>query len=975
MVRNLNTKIALILAFIILAVYVLYTKEITLGLDLSGGSSLRYELPQPKDSTKPIEEIVDETIAVFRKRIDSIGLKSIPIRKQGDKEILIDLPGMAKSEVENIIKIIQSQGNLEWLLVAEDEQDKDAPDEIAVSLEEEGSKLVEFLKKTETEKGGWNLETDLTPLDLSMEINGREAHFRWFPTDENTLIKSGRQIPGAGTTFDTIRAGTASTDVQIASIYFTLIKMYKDPAWRFSGKDILSVQPSYDRSRMPAVGFDLVPERANDFGEFTREHIKKQLAIVLDGKVATDPVIQAELPGSGIISGPPPKGFLPQEQKQLLTVLRSGSISVKPILRSRHDIGPTLGESSIQRGETAILIGLAAVFLFIIVYYFLAGLVASLSLAINLTLLMGILVFLEATLTLPGIAGIVLTVGMAVDANILIFERIREEKDKGKTIAQSVKNGFEKAFLTIVDANATTFITGFILYQFGTGPIKGFAVTLMIGILTSLFSALVITKVIFALMLEKGLKKINMLRFLRKPDIDFIGMRTRMAVLSIALIVIGLGLFISEDESKYGLDFTGGYNVQIVCREGTTQGDVQSALSTQYPNVQVITVKQDVETEKDAETGPQVFNVKIKSTKANPASDLPPQDNAAMTDPVEENPVLETEPLEEENSETETISDIYEEKIKELLGDLMIEDPVSDLRLTPTEVETTGIQVTLHFVDPPITQEQLGNLGGEDPAAVYQQNVADAIGDFMECKAYIFSQEGRRLDLTAEYKRLTNVTPQWIKAGLLMKFKEARDGGSPVNIADPVPMTDYIGPTVGVELRDKTIIAIFFALVAIIIYIRLRFKEYKFGFAACIALVHDVLITLGAVAATRLTGLVDIEIDLPIIAAFMTIIGYSLNDTIVVFDRIRENLPRVNRPYNEVINMSINQTLSRTILTSLTTLLTVTILFAINYGQRNVLEGFSFALIVGIIVGTYSSMFVASPALLWLHNREAKANP
>jgi len=1019
MVQNLYTKIALVVALLILAVYVIVAKDITLGLDLKGGSSLRYQLPATEDTTVKMIDVVEETIEVFRKRIDTIGLKEIQIRSQGEDEILIDLPGMAKSEVDNIIQIIQSQGNLEWYLLAETEHDAEAPDEAYIDVEEETKKLVAFLEEQESVKGGWNLDTDLTSLDRNVTINDRAILFRWLPMSESTLAKYERMVPDPeeGVTFADLSAGLSGTSEQIATVYFKLAKIFKDPHWRFGGVDLISVSASHDRSQMPAVGFEFKPSRAADFKEFTKSHIKKNLAIVLDGKIVTDPVIESELPGSGIISGPPPKGFLPHEQKALLTVLRSGSITVKPVLLSRHDIGPTLGENSINRGKLAAVIGLSMVFAFIIAYYFLAGVVASISLAINLTLLMGVLIFLEMTLTLPGIAGIVLTVGMAVDANILIFERIREEKDKGKTIFQSVKNGFEKAFLTIVDANATTFITGFILYHFGTGPIKGFAVTLMVGILTSLFSALIISKVIFALMIEKGLSKLNMYRFLRESAIDFLSLRRRGAVLSIVLIIIGLVIFFMEDDRKYGLDFTGGYNVHLVCKEGTTQADVQTSLGAEFPNVQVISV---ATAESQALGAPQIFNVKIKSValpnaETTPSTETPGEgdifEGQAGEEPggderlpqEEENPqeeptkepaageetppaaVEETEPAmdtsvattpsAEEASSIEIQTDYYLSRIRAILGDKVLEDPIANLVLIhDPDTETTAIRAQLHFVRPPATDQQIQARGDLTPEQVYEQNIRTALGTFVEPKTLTFSNGGLMLDLEAVYKQPGRVSDGRIRAGLINQFKAAQAQGIPVELSDPFPMTDYIGPTVGTELRDKAIIAIFFSLVAIIIYIRFRFKEYKFGIAACVALVHDVLITLGAVAFIRLTGLVDIEIDLPIIAAFLTIIGYSLNDTIVVFDRIRENQPRMNKPFGEIINISINQTLSRTILTSLTTLLTVSTLFAINYGQRNVLEGFSFAMIIGVIVGTYSSIFVASPVLFLISQRsEAKA--
>jgi len=953
MVQNLNTKIALILVVVIAAVYVIFFHKggitegnVTLGLDLSGGSSLRYKLPAPDSAggTVDMDQIRRETIEVFRKRIDSVGLKEIPIYGQGEDEILIELPGMSEVEVESIIQIIQTQGILEWLLVAEDETDPDDT-ENSFFVDKELDALTEYLEQKEADEGGWSLESDLSPLDRTRTFNEREALFRWLPNSPATLERSGVFVPEGATTFNQLRDGLGAAAPEdnkaLVSAYFRMVKIFKDPKWRFSGQDLIMVRKSSDEHSLPAVGFEFKPAGGNDFSEFTEAHIKKGLAIVLDGKVITTPIIQSVLPGSGIISGPKPKGFLPHEQEQLITVLKSGSVSVRPILLSRHHIGPTLGKTSIERGQTAAMVGLSAVFVFIIAYYFLAGLVASISLAINLGLLLAVLIFLEATLTLPGFAGIVLTVGMAVDANILIFERIREEKDKGKTIAQALKNGFERAFLTIVDANATTFITGFILFSFGTGPIKGFAVTLMIGIVTSLFSALLVSKVILAVMLERGLQKLNMFRILKEVNVDFLTMRTKAAFISVILIIVGIVLLVLVSGTILGLDFTGGYNVQLVCKEGVSESEVRSALGSTFSNLQVIPVMSNAAAE-SVGTDTAVYNIKIKGSGAS-------------------------------DEDSSSSPDFYREQIEEAMGDKLVGDPISGLELTPkTETETTAVKAVLHFVEPPATAAQLEALGDGDPATVYKENLASAFGDFIKGDAYIFSDGGRTLTLVAEYTRSASITKERFKAGLVRQLEIAQKNGLPVGLTDPFPVSDQIGASVGVEMMNNAVKAIFLALVAIIVYIRLRFKEYKYGFAACTALVHDVAITVGAISAAHFTGFVDIEIDLPIIAAFMTIIGYSLNDTIVVFDRIRENLPRMSRPFNEVLNVSINQTLARTILTSTTTLIVLIILFAINYGQRNVLEGFSFAMIIGVIVGTYSSIFVASPALLMLHNREAK---
>jgi preprotein translocase subunit SecF len=297
--------------------------------------------------------------------------------------------------------------------------------------------------------------------------------------------------------------------------------------------------------------------------------------------------------------------------------------------------------------------------------------------------------------------------------------------------------------------------------------------------------------------------------------------------------------------------------------------------------------------------------------------------------------------------------------IKERIGHVLIKDPVSDFQMNhDPNSQATRVDFRL-------------NLTGPSD----QETVEGALGDLLNIEKLELAPDGQSAIIIGDYIKgdAPTITETALTGKITTRIKKASDEGMNITLSDPFPLTGFIGPSVGHQLRDKAIIAIFFSLIAIVVYIRLRFKEYKYGFAAAAALVHDVLITLGAVAAARMSGLVDVEIDLPLIAAFLTIIGYSLNDTIVVFDRVRENLPRINLPFNKLINLSINQTLSRTLLTSMTTLLTVVLLFVLNYGQRNVMEGFSFALIVGVLVGTYSSIFVASPVLLLLHRREQQA--
>ena len=948
MVQNLKTKLVFICLVLIGAAFVFIYKDINLGLDLRGGSTLRYRLPRPTPETPDdqMQQILDDTIQVFRKRVQSYNeFKEIPIRGQGVDEIIINLPGMTQTEVDNVVKIIESQGQLEWMLIAENETDEKDP-EISLNITDKQKDLVKFLKEAEQNEKGWDLSIDLSDLNFSMIINGREADYRWLARHPDDLEEKKTILPPKNSTFDSLGLTGIDESPNLVTRYFDLVKRFSDEKWQFGGKDLKSVSASFDGQQKLAVGFEFMASRGSDFAAFTEAHVGKRLAIVLDDQIYSDPVINDILPGSGIISGGG-SGFSKDEQKRLITVLRSGSITVRPEPLSEETIGPTLGENSIRRGEIAAMVGLSAVFVFMVVYYLFAGFIAAVALAINLSLLLGVLIFLGATLTLPGIAGIVLTVGMAVDANILIFERIREEKEKGKTLLQSVKNGFERAFVTIVDANATTFITGFILSQFGTGPIKGFATTLMIGICTSLFAALFVSKVFFAFSIEKNVLKndLKMLKLLANPNIDFPKLMRMAIVGSLILIVAGMVGFFMADDSKYGLDFTGGFKVHVKCKESTTQAAVQNALGAEFPNVEVVSVRKDAASD---ENDPYTqYAVKIKTT----ASDI----EARRVEKERRKIAAEENPEETENAEPLVDStDHFLERIRDLLKDDLVRNPFSDLTVVPDEAtKTAKVSFGLNLAE-----------------ATTDTNISDALEGLLVVDKVELSENGLVAKIESRYTKNDEVKPTWIQGRIITSLNASESG---IKLLEPFPSKGFIGPTVGKQLRDDAIIAIFFSLVAIIVYIRLRFKEYKYGIAAATALVHDVLITLGVVSVARMMGLVDVEINLPLIAAFLTIIGYSLNDTIVVFDRVRENLPRLELPFPKLLNLSINQTLSRTVLTSLTTLVVVAILFVLNYGQRNVMEGFSFALIVGVIVGTYSSIFVASPMLIWLHTREKKA--
>ncbi|MEA3328541.1 MAG: protein translocase subunit SecD [Candidatus Omnitrophota bacterium] len=562
-----------------------------------------------------------------------------------------------------------------------------------------------------------------------------------------------------------------------------------------SGDSLVDAFVKFDQSgfNQPTVGFQLDRKSGRKFSRVTRENVGRKLAILLDGVVQSAPMIREEIPsGEGVITG----GFTQDEASDLAIKLRAGALPAPIKIVEERTIGPTLGRDSIEQGIKAVIYGGIAILVFMAVYYFLAGLVANFALFLNLAILLGALSYFRASLTLPGIAGIVLTIGISVDASVLIFERIREELKLGKTIRLAITSGYKRAFLTILDANLTTLITALILFKFGTGPIRGFAVTLSIGILASMFTSLFVSRVIFDILtLNKKFTNLKMFRLIGPTKIDFIAKRRIAYLFSIAAILAGLIGFAFRGEKNFGIDFSGGVLQQFRFKKPVAADNIRSTLK---------------------------------------------------------------------------------------------------------EIGLSGSQIQ-HF--------------GNDKEVII---------------------------------RTAGVSQEQISP----KFKE-------VFKDNPFEMLriEKVGASIGSQLRTKAITALFLALLGICIYITVRFK-FKFAIAAIIAVFHDVLFTVGIFS---LTGR---EISLPIIAALLTIVGYSLNDTIVVFDRIREDLKLMRKAnYRTIINTSINQTLSRTLLTSLTSLLVIVALYLFG---GEVINNFAFALMVGILIGTYSSIFIASPLVfLW----------
>ncbi|MCV0396695.1 MAG: protein translocase subunit SecDF [Rhizobiaceae bacterium] len=566
-----------------------------------------------------------------------------------------------------------------------------------------------------------------------------------------------------------------------------------------SGENLVDAQATFDqRTNEPVVSFRFDNQGATRFGQTTQQNVGRLFAIILDNEVISAPQIREPiLGGAGQISG----NFNVQSANDLAVLLRAGALPADLTIIEERTVGPSLGADSIAAGEIASLLAGILVLVFMVGAYGTLGLIANFALIANVAMIVAVLSVLGATLTLPGIAGIVLTMGMAVDSNVIIFERVREERRQGRSLVQALDSGFRRALTTVVDANMTTLIAAIILFYLGSGPVRGFAVTLAIGIVTTVFTAYTLTRWMIAMWLRRGrptdLPAGLVSLFPAKPSLTFMAWRRIAFVLSILASIAAAGSFFTIN-MNYGIDFRGGSSIEVMARDGSADvGAVREALL--------------------------------------------------------------------------------------------------DLNLGEVQVQEFGSPSELLIRIG--TQE-----GGDNAEQAAQAKVRGA------------------LEADYEFRRV-----------------------------------EVVGPTISAELARAGTIAVIVSLFAMLIYIWLRF-EWQFAVGAIITTLHDVIMMVGFFV------WLQIEFNLTSIAAILTVIGYSINDTVVVYDRVRENLRRYKKmPIDQLLDLSLNETLSRTILTGVTTLLALSALYL--YGGE-VIASFTIAMIFGILIGTYSSVFVAGPLLI-----------
>jgi len=736
--------------------------NLDIDIQAEAGTFPRIQLRLKDDEIDFIKKnAVAQSLEIIRNRIDQFGVAEPVIIRQGTDEIVGQLPG--GQDPKRALSLIGQTAQLEFKMVAEDTGINPAQ----LISQAQGSGRWSPQKNSRESRKQLNLALQgQLPADTEIYFEKRKNPQTNIETETPILIKTQTMMTG---------------------------DMVKNAQVRIGGN-----------FNEPYVALDFTGRGGRIFAQITEANVNKRFAIILDDIVRSAPVIRERiLGGSAQITG----NFTYEEATDLAIVLRVGALPAPVSIIQNLTVGASLGQDSINRGLMSGLLGTVLVLVFMVFYYRMSGVIANFALGLNILLLFAGLAALSATLTLPGIAGIILSIGMAVDSNVLIFERMREEFALGKSVKSGVEGGYDKAFWTIVDSQVTTLITALALFMFGTGPIKGFAITLSLGVIFNLFSTLFGTRLVYDVLYSKHrLKQFHFFQFIGQPKLDYMKVRNIAFAFSGVLSLLGLLAFvqIARGKANLGIDFSGGTMVQYHAEEPFALSEVRKALA-----------------ELDGVDLQQVTNenrliVKLKKSEA-VVGDM-----------------------------SNTISTLLTEKLPE--------------------------------------------------------------------KKFALESQSE------------------------------------------------IGSSVSEVLKHKALQAIGLSLLGVICYLAFRF-DLKFGLAAAIATFHDVLAVLGI---CWITGK---EINLLIVTALLTLAGYSLNDSVVVFDRIRENLKKSAKDigkkisFNDIINQSINEVLSRTIITVLTTVLAVLALYLLG---GTVIHDFSFALLAGMVVGTYSSIFVASPLLsLW----------
>jgi SecD/SecF fusion protein len=788
---------------------------------------------------RKIDESIVSAFEVLRKRIDKFGVTQPNIQRLGNSgRIRVELPGA--KDVARVKNLLQSTAQLEFWYTEKNDQFlpflSQANETLKNMLEEndsennniETSEIDDLLADVEANDSISTQKNPLFDFLVGTGYQGGPVIAQFLQKDQNKIeeylsMPEIRRLLPSEKRYTRFLFGKPDINTNVVELY--AIQSNRDNKPPLGGSVVVDASQSYDQVGAPAVSMQMNGKGARKWEEMTGKAFndKSNIAIVLDDIVYSAPGVSrgAISGGRSEISGQ----FTLNEAIDLANVLRAGKLPASAEIIESEVVGPSLGKENIEKGINSFIIALILVLIWMIFYYGRAGVYADVALVLNLVLIFGILAGLGAVLTLPGIAGIVLTIGMSVDANVLIFERIREELNRGKGLKQSVVDGFSNALSSILDANITTGLTALILFVFGSGPIKGFATTLLIGIATSLFTAIFITRMLVDSRLSKS-KILNFSTPITKSlftNMSITFLQKRKVAYIISSIVLFISIFsLSTNGLNQGVDFVGGRTYTVRFDNDVNQTEIQASL------VEVLG-----------------------------------------------------------NAEAKTFGSDNQLKIT-----------------TNYKVDVEGTQVD----------------------------------DEIQSKMF---------------EALSSVLPS------TLTYDDFVNGSDDKSVG--IMGSSKVGPTIADDIKKNSFLAIFGSLAVVFLYILLRFRDWQYSLGAVTAVFHDVLVVLGIFSLTYSFMPFNMEINQAFIAAVLTVIGYSLNDTVVVFDRIREfRLINKSWEFTRTVNGALNSTLSRTLNTSFTTLVVLLSIFL--FGGESI-RGFMFALIIGVIVGTYSSVFIATPVM------------
>ncbi len=997
------------------AAYMKYLHEppvdrIKLGIDLRGGVILVYELQQGQETTfapgqenesrrgadekAPVD--MDRLVTAIKRRIDPANVKEVTVRPLGSRQVEIIIPMVESEEVDRLRRVLASIGTLEFRI-------------LATRLDanyEYGDLINRALTLPDSKRA-------LTEKDP--EGKERVLAF-WVP------VKSGKEKqfegnPNFGKRWVTTRRGQKHLEVLV-------VKDTQD----VTGDYLTRAKPGVDKDLRPAVTFAFNTAGAERFGALTGAHVPDRvgkyeyhLGIILDGELQSAPTIRDPIFGSGEITG----DFTDQEVKEYVDVLNAGALptalSSEPV--SQQYIGPTLGRDTIARGMNSIVFSVALVLLFMLVYYRFAGVVACLALFMNMILLLAIMITIQAAFTLPGLAGFALTVGMAVDANVLIYERMREEAARGAALRMTIRNGFDRALSAIVDSNLTTLITAIVLYVIGTDQVRGFAVTLFLGIVLSMYTAIFCAHVVFDVAeRRRWISSVNMLKLVGETHFNFLRYKWWLIGMTLGLIALGMAGVVGRGRGLLGIDFSGGVSIQFAFNQPHDTADVRDRLEkADLPDVVVSDVQSElarpgtqfkVETSTPPERQAQEYLGTVQATIEgifHEAGELQ-RNRVEVTPLTAESPAKEPAPGKTAppgkagppKAESQGRVGLPPGSPAQMvaLGSVLLaeagpagkaSEKSAPSGTPPAEAPAKGSSAP----PPPAEKPAAGEAKPAAPAAAgagtkaklkfdvavnhrslevaFQQAIESVTGASQGLEPVI-TNDSYEEGSTIPYK-------EW-DVELFLPAEQAQKVLSAVKQAfesKPVfPSSNTVGGAVAEITRYRAMYALLASTLAILVYLWVRFQRISYGLGAIASLVHDTILALGFIAlsyylaeipfVTQLLLIEPFKLDLTVTTALLTLAGYSLNDTIVIFDRIREVRGKAPHVTEDMVNLSINQTLSRTILTGLSTIIVIVTLYILG---GPTIHGFAFAMFIGIITGTYSSIYIASPFLLWIAGKQA----